>query len=314
MALFSSPVDTPENGSLATQNDCWGLFRAEISREVFTMSDFVTRFAPSPTGRLHLGHAASALHVWRAAAEVGGTLLLRIEDIDTTRCRPHLIDAIFEDLRWLGLDWPEPVRVQSDHFADYALVVDDLVSWGLAYRCFRTRTEIAAEMERQSLTVFTGTALAKSEIEARLTHGEPFAWRLSLERVYDYLGHRFNALTYKEQTPTGIIERQADPTVHGDVVIARKDSPSAYHIAATHDDALQGITHIIRGEDLIDAPHIQTLLQALMGWPEVIYRHHPVIMGPDGNKLSKRHGSISLAELRADGMTPEQIRTRLGFK
>jgi glutamyl-Q tRNA(Asp) synthetase len=278
------------------------------------MSAFITRFAPSPTGRLHLGHAASALHVWRAAAKAGGTVLLRIEDIDTTRCRPDLTDAIFEDLRWLGLDWPEPVRVQSDHFSDYALVVEDLVTRGFAYRCFRTRKEIAAEMARQNSEVFTGTPLPQSEIDARLARGEPFAWRLSLERVFDALGHRFNSLTYQEQTPAGLIERCADPTIHGDVVIARKDSPSAYHIAATHDDALQGITHIVRGEDLIDAPHIQTLLQALMGWPSVIYQHHALITGPDGKKLSKRHGSISLADLRADGMTPQQIRTHLGFQ
>lgn len=277
------------------------------------MSAFTTRFAPSPTGRLHLGHAASALHVWRAASEAGGTVLLRIEDIDTTRCRPELTAAIYEDLHWLGLDWPSPARVQSQHFAEYARTVSELAARGLAYRCFRTRAEIAAEMERENLTAFIGAVLPEQEERARLERNQPYAWRLSLDAVRGYIGALLDALTYQELTPHGLVTHKADPARHGDIVIARKDSPSAYHIAATQDDALQGITHVIRGEDLIDAPHVQRLLQALMDWPPVIYQHHTLITGPDGKKLSKRQGSISLADLRADGMTPEQIRTRLGF-
>ncbi|MEQ3746056.1 MAG: tRNA glutamyl-Q(34) synthetase GluQRS [Henriciella sp.] len=277
------------------------------------MSAFITRFAPSPTGHLHLGHASSALHVWRAADEAGGHVLLRIEDIDTTRCRPELTQAIFEDLHWLGLDWPEPVRVQSNHFDDYAKVVSDLAARGLAYRCFRTRTEIAAETEALNIPAFRGSKLPPDQEADRLDRGDLFAWRLSLTAARDRLGPAYDQLTYTTQSAEGVVTHRANPYLHGDIVIARKDSPSAYHLAATHDDALQEITHIIRGEDLIDAPHTQTLLQALMGWSPVIYRNHPLVLGADGRKLSKRQGSISLADLRADGMTAEQIRNQLGF-
>lgn len=277
------------------------------------MNAFITRFAPSPTGRLHLGHALSALHVWRAADDAGGQVLLRIEDIDTTRCKPDLTEAIFEDLRWLGLSWPEPVRVQSDHFAEYAAVVESLAKRGLAYRCFRTRAEVAAITEANKYTVFQGDPLPEDEEAERLVNGDAFAWRLSLARVKDLMGPRFSDLTYRVRIGGAVHEKPANPDLHGDIVIARKDSPSAYHIAATHDDHVQGITEIIRGEDLIDAPHTQTLLQVLMGWDRLIYRHHPLILDADGNKLSKRHRSVSLADLRADGMTAEQIRKQLGF-
>jgi glutamyl-Q tRNA(Asp) synthetase len=277
------------------------------------LSAFVTRFAPSPTWRLHLGHAASALHVWRAADEAGGRVLLRIEDIDITRCRPELTQAIFEDLHWLSLDWPEPVRVQSNHFDDYAKVVSNLAARGLAYRCFRTRAEIAAETEALNIPAFQGSKLPPDQEADRLDRGDLFAWRLSLTAARDRLGPAYDQLTYMTQSAEGVVTTRANPDLHGDIVIARKDSPSAYHLAATHDDALQEITHIIRGEDLIDAPHTQTLLQALMGWPPVIYRHHPLVLDADGRKLSKRQGSISLADLRADGMTAEQIRNQLGF-
>lgn len=272
------------------------------------MNAFRTRFAPSPTYYLHLGHAASAFHVWRAAEKAGGDVLLRIEDIDTTRCRPEYTNAIFEDLRWLGLNWPEPVRVQSAHFADYDACVAALKNRGLAYRCFRTRTDLADLSD----SLCPGPH-AKDEEEQFLTENRPFAWRLSLNAARDTLGPAWRSLTYAEQTPEGIAQRPANPALHGDIVIARKDSPSAYHIAATHDDALQKMTHIIRGEDLIDAPHIHTLLQVLMGWPQPIYHHHPLVLDADGRKLSKREKSISLTQLRKDGVTPEQIKRRLGF-
>lgn len=273
------------------------------------MSAFRTRFAPSPTYYLHLGHAASALHVWRAADEAGGEVLLRIEDIDTTRCRPEYTDAIYEDLHWLGFEWPEPVRVQSQHFGDYDKVVRELGDMGLAYRCFRARSELNALAD----PLRPGAHSAAEETQ-RLEAGEPFAWRLSLDAARDHLGETlWKGLSYAEQRGDSIIQHRAYPGREGDIVIARKDSPSAYHIAATHDDALQEMTHIIRGEDLIDAPHIQTLLQVLLGWPQPIYQHHSLVRDEGGKKLSKRDKSLTLARLRADGMTADQIKQRLGF-
>ena len=272
------------------------------------MNVFRTRFAPSPTYFLHLGHALSALHVWRAADQAGGEVLLRIEDIDTTRCRPEYTEAIYEDLEWLGLEWPDPVRVQSEHFDAYAGCVAHLTELGLTYRCFRTRAELAG----LETPMRPGPHAPEAEA-CLLERGQPFAWRLSLDKARAYLGKAYDALTYEELTPEGKLHRAANPGLHGDVVIARKDSPSAYHIAATYDDALQDMTHIIRGEDLIDAPHIHTLLHVLMGWSQPTYQHHTLILDEDGNKLSKRQQSLTLASLRADGMTADQVRARLGF-
>lgn len=273
------------------------------------MSPFRTRFAPSPTYYLHLGHAASALQVWRRAEEQGGEVLLRIEDIDTTRCRPEYTSAIYEDLAWLGLSWPEPVRVQSEHFSDYASVVEALTARGLTYRCFRSRADLA-KLEDP----LRPGAHSEPEEAEHLDTGAPFAWRLSLAACRAALGPRWNTLAYTERTKQGLQTRVAEPMKEGDIVLARKDSPSAYHVAATHDDAVQGVTEIIRGEDLIDAPHIQTLLQVLMDWPTPVYEHHPLLLDADGQKLSKRQQSISLASLRADGMTADQVRARLGYK
>ena len=272
------------------------------------LSAFRTRFAPSPTYFLHLGHALSALHVWRTAENAGGEVWLRIEDIDTTRCRPEYTDAIYQDLTWLGLSWPEPVRVQSKHFEDYRSCVETLNQMGLAYRCFRTRADLSALED----PLRPGPIASDQEAQL-LDEGAPFAWRLSLSRARDHLGAAYDTLTYQESTVSGLEVRRADPNLHGDIVIARKDSPSAYHIAATHDDALQGMTHIVRGEDLIDAPHVHSLLQALLNWSQPIYQHHPLLLDEAGNKLSKRQKSISLASLRADGMTADQVRVRLGF-
>lgn len=274
------------------------------------LPEFLTRFAPSPTGRLHLGHAASARAVWQAAERAGGDVLLRIEDIDTMRCRAEFTEGIYEDLEWLGFKWPQPVRVQSDHFSEYDSVVMELRDRGLAYRCFRTRAQVSGiAIEGRA---FIGSELPEKEETKRLARGEAFAWRLSLNACQAELGPAYGQLQYKLQTPDGLEKRPANPGLHGDIVIARKDSPSAYHLAATYDDAVQGITYIIRGEDLIDAPHIQTLLQVLMGWPQPIYHHHPLVLGPDGKRLSKSHGSISLAELRASGHTPSDIWAMIG--
>ncbi|MEO1660700.1 MAG: tRNA glutamyl-Q(34) synthetase GluQRS [Pseudomonadota bacterium] len=272
------------------------------------MSTFRTRFAPSPTYYLHLGHAASALQVWRWADEIGAEVLLRIEDIDTTRCRPEYTEAIYEDLRWLGLEWPAPVRTQSDHFSDYAACVEALTRRGLTYRCFRTRQDVANLTE----PLRPGPHAIEEEA-ALLAAGAPFAWRLSLAAAEAELGAAWTRLFYVEETAHGRVEHSADPSRLGDIVIARKDSPSAYHLAATHDDARQLMTHIIRGVDLIEAPHIQVLLQKLMDWPPVTYRHHALVRNEQGEKLSKRQRSITLASLRADGMTAQQVRTRLGF-
>lgn len=281
---------------------------------------FVTRFAPSPTGRLHKGHAFSALTAWSAARAAGGRFLLRLEDIDSTRCRPKFETGILEDLAWLGLDWEQPVRRQSEHLVDYVTVVDVLKRRGLLYRCFRTRKEIldaigdaphgAAEATRP------GPHPPDEEAEL-LAEGRPFAWRLSLERAHEALGGRaWEALAFVEEGTGPCGERglvQARPETAGDVVVARKDAGAAYHVAVTHDDDLQGVTHVIRGEDLFEATHVQVLLQALMGWPTPVYRHHRLLAGADGRRFAKRDGSVTLAQIRAGGVDAATLRAELGF-
>lgn len=281
---------------------------------------FATRFAPSPTGRLHRGHAFSALTAWTAAHAAGGRFVLRIEDIDPTRCKPEFETAIYEDLAWLGLDWETPVRRQSEHLADYAAVVDALNARGLLYRCFRTRKEILDAIgdapHGPAEAVRPGPH--PPEEEARLlAEGRPYAWRLSLDRAREALGETaWNALSFVEEGvgPNGETGQvRARPETAGDVVLARKDAGTAYHLAVTHDDALQGISHVIRGLDLFEATHIQRLIQALMGWPAPTYRHHRLLTGPDGRRYAKRDQSVTLAELRAGGLTPEALRAELGF-
>ncbi len=281
---------------------------------------FVTRFAPSPTGRLHKGHAFSALTAWTAARAAGGRFILRIEDIDPTRCRPEFDAAILEDLTWLGLDWETPVRRQSEHLADYAAAVEGLNRRGLLYRCFRTRKEILDAIgdapHGPAEAVRPGPHPADEEAHL-LAEGRPFAWRLSLDRAREALGGAaWDGLSFVEEGKgpegeTGVV--QARPGTAGDVVLARKDAGTAYHLAVTHDDALQGVSHVIRGEDLFEATHIQVLIQALMGWPAPVYRHHRLLTGPDGRRFAKRDGSVTLAQLRADGVTLEALRAELGF-
>lgn len=275
------------------------------------MPDYITRFAPSPTGRLHLGHAVSAFNVWAAAAEAGGKVYLRIEDIDQTRCRPEYEAGILEDLSWLGLSWEGPVRRQSDHFSDYRAALDTLQARGLIYRCFRTRREIAASLPAGAdpdEAGFVSRPLSPLEEAQRLAHNAAFAWRLSLEAARKVLGPRWGSLSYLEETAGGLRRVPADPSRFGDVVLARKDTPASYHLACCHDDALQGISHVVRGEDLREVTSVHALLQALMGWPQPVYRFHPLLLGADGKKLSKRNADKSLAEYRAEGMTPEDIR------
>lgn len=279
---------------------------------------FVTRFAPSPTGLLHRGHAFSALTAWRAAKDKAGRFLLRIEDIDATRCRPEFEAAILDDLAWLGLDWETPVRRQSDHLGEYQAVLDDLHRRGLTYRCFRTRREVLDEIGRAPHgsgegpdgAVFTGQALPAEEEQALLDQGKPFAWRLSLAAARRALGAAWDELDFEEAGEGRI---KVSPETAGDVVLGRKDVGVAYHLAVVWDDALQGVTEVIRGRDLYEATHIQCLLQALLDLPMPRYRHHPLLTGADGKRFAKRDRSQTLRELRESGVTAAQLRAELGF-
>ena len=277
---------------------------------------FVTRFAPSPTGYLHRGHAFSALAAFKAAQAAGGRFLLRIEDIDATRSRPEYEAAILEDLAWLGLDWETPVRRQSDHLADYHAAIETLRARGLVYRCFKTRKEIdIGRAPHEPAVPYVGAPPPAEEEAVRLERGEPFAWRLSLAAARDALGG-FDELTFVEEGagPAGETDTiQALPETAGDIVLARKDVGVAYHLAVVHDDALQGVTHVIRGHDLFEAAHIQRLLQALLGLPTPIYRHHGLLVGPDGKRYAKRDKAQTLRELRSAGLGAEALRREMGF-
>jgi glutamyl-Q tRNA(Asp) synthetase len=273
---------------------------------------YATRFAPSPTGYLHRGHAYSALTAYAAAREATGRFVLRIEDIDATRCRPEFEAAILEDLAWLGLGWEEPVRRQSEHLADYQAALARLEADGLLYRCFRTRKEVAEAMASAPhgpMEVFRGAPLAPDEEARRLAAGEPFAWRLSLEAAARRLGG-FGALAFAD-ADAGVV--QARPEIGGDVVLARRDVGVAYHLAVVVDDALQGITEVVRGVDLFEATHVQRLLQALLGLPTPAYRHHRLLTGPDGKRFAKRDRAETLRSLREQGMSPADLRRELGF-
>ena len=272
-------------------------------------SPVVTRFAPSPTGLLHLGHAHSALIAWRAAREVGGRFLLRIEDIDRARCRPDFTEAVLEDLAWLGLDWDGPARVQSLHFAEYRAGLESLSVRGLLYPCFCTRAGIAREVAAIGAAphgpdgvLYPGTCrrLSAGDRAARIASGAPYALRLDMAAALALVG----PLSFEE---VGQGRLRCDPARFGDVVLARKDTPASYHLCVTHDDALQGVTLVTRGEDLKPATDLHRLLQALMGWPEPAYSHHALLLGPDGRRLAKRDGAPSLRALRAAGMTASSV-------
>ncbi len=279
---------------------------------------FVTRFAPSPTGRLHLGHAFAAFQAYDAARAANGRFLLRIEDIDQTRARPEFEAGIYEDMAWLGMSWEAPVLRQSERLPAYQAALERLRAQTVVYRCFKTRHEVLDEIGRAPHGpevyggVYRGEPLAEDEEASRLARGEAFAWRLSLTRAQDVLGG-FDALAFLEegQGPDG--ERgaiKANPALAGDVILARKDVGVAYHLAVVVDDAYQGVTHVIRGHDLFAAAHIQRLLQALLGLPTPTYRHHRLLMGTDGKRLAKRNGGETLSGLRAAGMTPTEVRAR----
>ncbi len=270
------------------------------------------RFAPSPTGRLHRGHAFSALTAYKTALEVDGRFVVRIEDIDGTRCRPEFETGILEDLAWLGLKWEQPVLRQSDHLADYEAAISDLTARGLTYRCFKTRRDVAqgiASAPHGNTDAFFGSPLPHAEESDRLDRGEPFAWRLSLDRAKAEL-RGFQNLSFHDDA-IGMIA--AEPERAGDIILARKDVGIAYHLAVVIDDARQAISHVVRGEDLREATHIQCLLQALLHLPTPTYRHHRLILGEDGERLSKRHRAQTLEQLRTQGLTAIDLRRELGF-
>lgn len=254
---------------------------------------------------------------WTAAKAAGGRFLLRIEDTDFTRCRPAYETALTEDLAWLGLDWETPVRRQSDHRADYDAALDRLRAMGVLYRCFRTRKELMALAgvaphadDPADGQAFSGGPLPSDDEEARLADGHAFAWRLSLRAAKERLGP-FGRLTWVEEgTDPGV--RSATPETLGDMVLGRKDIGAGYVIASVIDDAAQGVTHVVRGEDLAPTTSVQRLLQALLDLPTPVYRHHRLLLGPDGKRYAKRDGSVTLAALREAGVTPEELRAELG--
>ncbi len=285
----------------------------------------VFRFAPSPNGRLHLGHAYSALLNARMARESGGRFLLRMEDIDTARCTPELEQGVYDDLRWLGLDWERPVRRQSEHFSDYRHALTQLAGRGLVYPAFLSRGELRARIEAaaardESWPLDPDGAplyppderdLAEAERLERMASGAPYAWRLDMRKALQAVGE---PLSWSESGagPEGETGRvAADPARWGDVVIARKDTPTSYHLSVVVDDALQGVTHVVRGRDLFHATAVHRLLQNLLGLPEPLYHHHDLVLGEDGRKLSKSRHDTALESLRRQGLTADDIRARL---
>jgi glutamyl-Q tRNA(Asp) synthetase len=281
----------------------------------------VFRFAPSPNGYLHLGHALSALENSDRARAAGGRLLLRIEDIDAARCRPEFEAAIYEDLAWLGLAWEEPVRRQSEHLDDYRAVLDQLTRAGLLYPSFESRGEILrliAERDAQApwprdpdgTPLYPGSAKdLPADERARRMARDPYALRLDSNAA----AVRASPLVWHE---TGVCdgEVRATPEAWGDVILARKDTPTSYHLSVVVDDALQGITHVVRGQDLFASTSVHRLLQAVIGLPAPIYHHHRLVLDRDGHKLAKSTGATALRTLRGRGATPADIRRMVGLR
>jgi glutamyl-Q tRNA(Asp) synthetase len=284
-------------------------------------AEVVTRFAPSPTGYLHLGHAYSALLNVTQARASGGRFLLRIEDIDRTRCRPEYEAALLDDLAWLGIRWDgEPLR-QSDRLAVYEAHLNDLRERGLVYRCFRSRADIAAAMRAPHASdgnggngAFVGGPLPAAEEEAHRAAGLPYAWRLSMERAAAALGPAFDALTVVEECGGERDTRPARPERFGDVVLGRKDSGTSYHLASVLDDAAQGVTHVTRGLDLREAAGLHALLYALFGLSPPVYHHHVLITDDTGRRLAKRNRAATLRAMREAGMTADDVRATLRMR
>jgi glutamyl-Q tRNA(Asp) synthetase len=277
---------------------------------------FVTRFAPSPTGYLHIGHAYAALFAFEAAQRSNGSFLLRIEDIDRQRCRPDFEAAILEDLRWLGLLWADPVMRQSDRLAIYGDAIGRLREMGVAYPCFCSRKQIRIEVEEAGRAPhgagaepsYPGTCrlIEPGERNYRIEHGEPFAWRLDVERA-----RRLTGPLWWHDIRGGWIE--ADPTSVGDVVLGRKDTPTSYHLAVVIDDAAQHVTLVTRGEDLFHATHVHRLLQALLGLPSPSYYHHNIVADSTGQRLAKRNRAVTLRHLRDCRRQPDDIWRMIGL-
>lgn len=262
--------------------------------------NLVTRFAPSPTGRLHFGHAASAIAAHDLARTHDGTFLLRIEDIDGTRSRPEHVAGILDDLRWLGLAWDGDVVFQSQRLAGYEAALDRLRAMDLVYPCFCTRADIAASASAPhgvEGTVYPGTCRGTDN---RHRMSEPHCWRIAMDRAAALAG----PLAWQDATAGVVV---AEPSAAGDVVLARKDAPASYHLAVTVDDAAQGVTDVVRGIDLFAATHVHRLLQALLDLPTPRYHHHPLLLGPDGKRLAKRNGAQALADLRTQGVDGPSI-------
>jgi glutamyl-Q tRNA(Asp) synthetase len=284
----------------------------------------VTRFAPSPTGHLHLGHAYSALFAERAAAADGGRFLLRIEDIDGTRCRPEFEAAITEDLAWLGLAWKEPVRRQSEHLEEYRRALDRLAEDDLIYPCFCTRGEIREEIESSGAAphhinegpdgpLYPGTC-RDMDIEERGAHlqsGAPFALRIHMQRARARAEALTGALLWRDRDAGEVV---ATPEIFGDAVLARKDTPTSYHLSVVVDDHLQGINLVTRGEDLRAASHLHRLLQALLGFDTPEYRFHHLLTGADGRRFAKRDKSATIKGLREAGHTPAEVVAMTGIE
>jgi len=276
----------------------------------------VTRFAPSPTGYLHLGHAYAALFAYRAAQSADGRFLLRIEDIDAGRCRPEFEAAILEDLAWLGLTWEHPVRRQSDCLDEFKTQLDRLHAKGLLYPCFCTRADIKAEIEAAGGAphvspdgpVYPGTCrkLTDGDRKARIDAGIPYALRLNMARAVDMAGD----LTWTDRNK-GVVK--ATPEIFGDVVLARKDTPTSYHLSVTVDDHEQGVTLVTRGEDLFPATHVHRLLQHLLDLNTPTYHHHGLLTAPGGHRLAKRDKAETIRNLRQNGLQPADIRRMAGF-
>jgi glutamyl-Q tRNA(Asp) synthetase len=293
------------------------------------MTTPVFRFAPSPNGHLHLGHALSALLNFEMARCRGGRFLLRMEDIDATRCRPEYETAIYEDLAWLGLTWETPVLRQSARTVAYEAALRRLDAMGLVYPSFESRAEIArlvAERNRigpwprdpDGAPLYPGRArdLSKAERGQRLAAGDPFALRLDVAKAVALARHSGEPLTWTEtgagpDGATGVID--ADPAAWGDVILARKDVPTSYHLSVAVDDAFQGVTMVVRGQDLFHATSVHRLLQDLLGLPQPVYRHHRLIRDAGGYKLSKATGATGLREQRAAGATPDDVRRMIGL-
>jgi glutamyl-Q tRNA(Asp) synthetase len=288
----------------------------------------VFRFAPSPNGYLHLGHVLSALLNFDMARAALGRFLLRIEDIDETRCRPEFEAAIYQDLEWLGVEWDGPVRRQSNHLPAYRAALSKLEAQGLLYPSFESRAEIArliAQQERSADTntwprdpdgvpLYPGDAkgMSREERERRITAGEPYALRLDMAAAIAKAGtSKWAESGAGPQGETGSVT--AAPEAWGDVILARKETPTSYHLSVTLDDALQGVTHVVRGQDLVWSTSVHRLLQVLLGLPAPQYHHHRLILGSDGRKLAKSTNSTALRELRAQGATPADIRRMVGL-